>query len=174
MNPKKMLGLAVVVLLILPSMARAQSDSDDITATVTVLAAVDVVGLANLDFGAVLQSSGEVRSSDIPTVGEWSVGSLPNPGGYQVSFTLPAALDNGLGDLIPITFGSESGVIRQDGGAPGVFDPAFPVASGGHNSLQVTLGEDVLQNGAGDVIVDVGNVPTGTYTGVITMTVNIL
>ena len=143
MNPKRMHVLEIVILMALPSMARAQSDSDDIAATVTVMAAVDVVGIADLDFGAVLQSSGEVRSSDIPTVGEWSVGSLPNPGGYQVTFTLPAALDNGLWDLIPITFGSESGVIRQDGGAPGVFDPAFPVASGGHNSLQITLGEDV-------------------------------
>jgi hypothetical protein len=184
MNPWRMLVLAIVILMALPAMARAQSDSDDIVAGVTVLAAIDVTGTTDLNFGSVLQSSGVIRSSDVPTVGTWTVQNLPNfPPGlgpvYDISFSLPTVLQNpGATAIITIQFADQSAVLNDGIAPPVVFNPAAGLQTqflfSSPSSLTITLGEDLPGNGTGDVTINVLDVPPDTYSGVITLTVAIL
>lgn len=178
MSLRAMQGLAIVALMALPGMARAQSDLDHITAQVIVIGAVDVTGTADLDFGTVLTGSGPIGSSSVPTAGTWSV-TLPTEqgNGVQISFSLPNVLQNAGGTAtIPIAFGTQSAALH-DGAIVSVFDPATgatAVPGGLPSSFTVSLGEDFLADGSGNVQISVGSVPPDTYTGVITMTVAIL
>lgn len=180
MNPRRMHSLAIVILMALPAVARAQSDSDDIVAGVTVLAAIDVTGTTDLDFGSVLQSIGTVRSSDVPTVGTWTVQNIPAEptGDLTFSFSLPTVLQNpGATAIIPISYMQNSAALYDGTNPPILFDPAGPaplIPIPFPPSITITLGEDVPGDTTGDVILSVGNVPADIYTGVITLTVAIL
>ena len=176
MNPKRIHGLAIVVLMALPAVARAQSDSDDITAQVTVLADLNVTGITDLNFGSVLANSGQLASSDVGTTATWNVQTaLAEPGNFDISFSLPTVLPNpGATHAIPIAFGTQSAVYDDGITPPIVFDPAVGLQTLGASSASVTMGDDVFADTTGDVIINVGDVPGDTYTGVITMTVAIL
>jgi hypothetical protein len=181
MNPRRMHGLAIVILMALPAVARAQSDSDDITAQVTLVEAINVIGTTDLNFGTVLVGSTLVRSSEIPTAGTWTAQDIPSGlgqgNGVRISFSLPGTLDNaGATQSVIITYGQNSAALDDGINPPFTFDPAagilFPIGAA-PTSFTITLGEDLPQDTTGDVEINVLGAPADTYTGVITMTVAI-
>lgn len=171
---RKCHGAAAALLILLASAAplAAQtilgSAAADARVNVTV-ASSEVVALQDLDFGT--QFSGSVvRSSDVPTQAQWNL-TFNSDGPVMWEFTLPTHL-TGPNGSVGISFGNTS--LRIDGYPEGL-DPATPYGLEAVTgmALQFHLGEDMLNDGTGDVMVNLVGAPTGLYEGSIMLTVRV-
>lgn len=164
-------GLALLVLVV-PSVGSAQVlDEAAVEARITVSSpTATVVPLQDLDFGN--QTTGTiVRSSDVPAFAQWEV-SFSAAGTYQWAFSLPTQL-TGTAGSVPITFGQTALRLSESNSA---YDPnaLHQIETGGPFSMQFFLGEDFLLNdGSGDVVVDLTGAADGVYTGSIMLTVRL-
>lgn len=155
--------LAAAVALLAPSAAQAQTAT--IQATATVLQPLTVNAGASLDFGNVFPgTSVSVLPSDA-TAGTFDMNGVANAE-VQVAFTLPANLDDGLGNLIPIAFAATDGLWNTSNTTAGAttFDPSAGFTDrldGVSGNLFVFIGATVSPGGAA---------PAGNYVGDITIT----
>ncbi len=160
---KKTLGFLVAAALIaVPSAARAQA-SADISAIAQVATQLSVTAGNDLDFGTVLP--GFNSTVDVTDGGAGSF-SLNGAAGaeVQLSFSLPTDLDDGLGNLLPVSgwSGAHNGVNDPGAGAT-PFDP--------------TTGDAGNLSGVGELFVFLGatadassQFTPGTYSATITLT----
>jgi len=169
---RKLHYLAVAAALLFPCSALAQSDSDDATASINVVATVAVTATGNLDFGT-WPTGARVASSDVPARAAWSV-ALDASHDVQLSMVLPPWL-TGTGGVnrVPLTYGLRSG--RYAGTTNMLFDPATGTTiTAADANFEVILGEDFNADGTGDVLADLTSAVADSYSGVITLTVTIM
>lgn len=172
--------LGLCMLAALAPQVRAQSDAADATASVNLLTrTVSVVNTAGLDFGDVLAGANSfVFSSDIPTAAAWLV-DVAGTTQVELSFSLPAALMNAGGtSSIPVTYQTQAASIHEGANPAVTFNPggtpfAFAVDPSG-TQFEVRLGEDVPNNGSGDVAINISTAQPGVHTAVATLTVTIM
>lgn len=166
--------LLATAIVAMPGAALAQVDADDATASVQILAVVNVTATEHIDFGVRPRTDGIVLSSAVPTRAGWSV-TMDTSDDVQIDFVLPTHLTATGGSVLALLFGPTSAHL-MDGAADVTFDPASGLQINDvAPTFDVYLGEDENRNGSGDVVVDVTDGIGGlTYSAVITMTVTIL
>ncbi len=163
---------AAAFLVVAPfAAAAAQSGADDAAVSIEVLAgSLNVTRTQDLVFGQ--HSTGAtVRSSDVGTSAQWTV-DITAFGEYSYVFTLPGTLD-GPGGSVPVSFGPQSAIVADPTGMGPLFDPntPFSLVAPVTGTWIVDLGSDLLNDGLGDVTVNLSGAAAGTYTGVVTLTV---
>jgi len=172
--------LGLCLLGAMASQARAQSDAADAAMSVNLLTrTVSVVNTAGLDFGDVLPGANSfVVSSDIPTAAAWLV-DVAGATQVELSFSLPAAMVNAGGtSSIPVAYQTQAGSIHEGANPAVTFNPggtpfAYEVDPAG-TLFEVRLGDDVPNNGSGDVAINISGAQPGVHTAVATLTVTIL
>jgi Domain of unknown function (DUF4402) len=161
------LGLAGLALLGHPSDGAAQQGSIPVSANVPSIA-LTIAGTRDLDFGPVVQGIPvTVDPQTAAAAGSFQINGRPNAE-FQLSFTLPAALQSGAFSL-PISFGPASacGRITNVQATCATFDPAvgrtarIRTAGPPNNNYFVWVG--------GTVTAAPGQ-PGGIYQGTITAT----
>lgn len=166
--------LAFLLVPTMPAVAVAQSDAGAVQATVTVLnEELAVTGLFDLEFGSHFASAGVVQAT---AAALWDVSTGSNPASVNLAMSqLPSFLDNGSGDLVPVTYGANSfaascdGLIVQADPAAGIASCLVdPTEGGGGN---VVLGQ-AFGNFPGTefVEVDLTSAVGGTYTATLELT----
>lgn len=151
----------ITALLLLAGNALYAQESNDITASATVLDAITVNSLAPLSFGDVERNSASsVLTSDVDNRGQFTI--LGSDRSLLLNFTLPTELTDGAANTLPISF-SNSDAFWNNGNGDNTFDP---------NADDVAAEID-----NGDVDVYIGGTVTagaaqaaGEYTGTITLT----
>jgi hypothetical protein len=165
MNTASKLTLAAVALVVAGAVsAQAQGVNSSITATATVQAPITVAGSANLAFGSVFPGINKTIAVTDPGAGLFTVGGQAStPVTY--SFTLPTNLTNG-GNNLPINTwtGAHNTIASPAGGT--AFTPSA-VAAGATLSATGALFFYV-----GATVVPPNNLPAGTYTNIVTLTVS--
>lgn len=171
--PSLMPVLACLLVAAMPAVAFAQSDAGAVQATVTVLnEELAVTGLFDLEFGSHFASEGVVLNSE-PAVWDVSTGSSAALVDLTMS-QLPSFLDNGSGDLVPVTYGVNSLAALCSGGSLIQADPSVGIQSCLIESLEG--GNVVLGNTFGNfpgtelVEVDLSSAVGGTYTATLELT----
>lgn len=152
---------AIAMLAIMPTSAQAQAS---ITATANVATALTVTAGNDLDFGLVIPGFTKTIAVTDATAGTFS---MSGGAAAEVNFSfssLPANLDDGLGNLLPIS--SYSGV-HNTANDPVAGATAFTPSSGATTNLS---GTGLLYIFVGGVADATGSPPNGTYTGTITLT----
>ena len=164
----------VLLLLIaaVPLVGQTTSRSADASATVVISPVLTLVKTVDLDFGSHFNSEGIVSNS---TPARWE-GTTDIGNHISASFVLPSTLARvGNGDAVPISFGNESALIGQ-GVSSAFFNPNTgvgdfgPVASPGSFFVQLGIGSSASNRAA----VDLTGRRTGTYVGVVTLTIVVL
>lgn len=151
---------AIAMLAIMPTSAQAQS----ITATANVATALTVTAGNDLDFGLVIPGFTKTIAVSDATAGTFSVSG---GAAAEVNFSfssLPATLDDGSGNVLPIS--SYSGV-HNTANDPVAGATTFTPSSGATTNLS---GTGLLYIFVGGVADATGSPPNGTYTGTITLT----
>ncbi len=142
-------------------------ESADVEATgeITGLTPIAATGINDLDFGPVLSDGGTYAPAILAAdAGRWEISGEPGAN-VTVDFTLPAALSNVPGDLIPITFGGNDGLIWDPFPASyTTFDPRV-------THFDVIDGTGSLVVGITGLITPPIGVPPGPYSATITLTV---
>ena len=165
----------IMAAMLTPGMLAAQSA--DASATIEVVPAGNTVvtKTADLNFGSHPAcnppATCDVRSSDVGAAAAWNIG-FNQVGNYGVTFTLPSALSSATGAQVPLSFGATAA--SSPFLVPSTWNPASPVTIGvgaAGQSLDISLGADLLGVGTGDVTVSLAGAAPGTYQGVITLTV---
>lgn len=167
MNTASKLRLAALALVVAgAATAQAQGVNGSITATASVQSPITVAGTSNLLFGNVFPGINKTIAVTVGGAGLFSVtGQTSTPVTY--SFTLPSNLTNG-GNNLPI--GSWTGEWNPAQSPTGgtVFtpsaNPAGATLSAGNPGL--------LYFYVGATVTPPSNLPAGTYTGTITLTVS--
>jgi len=161
---KRILTLAVTTAAILglstPKSAEAQAS---ITATATVATALTLTAGNDLDFQTVIPGFTKTVTPSDPTAGTFSM-----TGGagaeVQMSFTsLPANLDDGLGNLLPITYTGVPNTVND----PTTGATSFTPSAGATTNLSGTGELYVFLGGTRDAT---AQFTAGTYTGTVTLT----
>ncbi len=165
MNTACKLTLAALVLVVAgAASAQAQGVNGSITATASVQSPITVVGFANLAFGNVFPGKSATVAVTDPGAGRFNVtGQASTPVTYD--FTLPTNLVNG-GNNLPIN--TWTGEFNTSASASGgtLFTPSA-VAAGATLS-----GAGALFFYIGATVVPPSNLPAGTYTNTVTLTVS--
>jgi hypothetical protein len=159
-------GLIIALSTVPSSRATAQvTATADIDAIALVLgfAPLTAVGVNDLQFGAVIAGLVGTIADEAADGGRWDITGEPSAD-LSVSFTLPTVLSGPGGD-IPITFSATDG-LRWDP-YPGAFTTFNPNAV---FATTITAGGTLSIGIIGSVAPALGTT-TGTYTGVITLTV---
>ena len=159
-------ALATLVLAISgTALVRAQGVNGSITATASVQSPITVTGAQNLAFGNVFPGVAKtVAYSDATNGGLFSVtGQASTPVTY--SFTLPANLTSG-GNNLPI--GSWTGYVNGANSTSG--GAAITPASTPAGSTLSASG--TLYFFVGATVTPANNLPAGSYTGTVTLTVS--
>lgn len=166
---KKLLA-GIAVLSLVSSTIEAQS-SLPINANITILSPVALSKVSDLMFGTVVGSVGVVTCSTC-TPGRWA-GQGAAGRTVNISFQLPSVLTRvGNSATVPISFGSESGLITPNIGTAARFNPGAGIMEytlTGDGTFDVALGVSP-GSAAQDITVNVSTAPPGVYTGVITLT----
>lgn len=156
---------AVVLTLGIAGMVRAQGVNGSITATATVQSPITVTGAQNLAFGNVFPGVAKtVAYSDATNAGQFSVtGQASTPVTY--SFSLPANLTSAANNL-PI--GSWSGYVNTTNSTSGG-SAITPSATPAGATLSAA---GALHFFVGATVTPANNLPAGSYTGTVTLTVS--
>jgi hypothetical protein len=160
LTPAALAVLAAGAVAVAPSPAKAQAS---ITATATVATALTVTAGNNLDFQLVIPGFTKTVAVSDATAGTFT---LAGGAGAEValSFTsLPANLDDGLGDLLPISYTAVHNTVND----PVTGATAFAPGSGSTTNLSGTGQLWVFLGGTVDAT---SQFTAGTYTGTVTMT----
>ena len=169
-------GTIVAALITVAPIAAQTTDSDQVTASVTVASdPVTVTGLQNLTFGTHFASEGLVTNE---ADAEWGI---TGPVGSVVDIaltTLPAFLEDGSGNTVPVTYGATSLALWCDDGAGNnTMVNHTPVQGVNIGCLLFNGGALAeLGNGSGfdgNVSIDLTGAPDGTYTAFIELTATI-
>src|SRR5712692_1568700 len=165
MNTASKLTLAALALVVTAvTTAQAQGVNGSITATASVQSPITVSGTTNLSFGNVFPGINKLVAVTDAGAGLFSVtGQASTPVTY--SFTLPTNLTNG-GNNLPIGSwtGEHNGTASPTGGTS--FTPSG-VAAGATLS-----GAGALFFYVGAIVTPATNLPAGTYTNTVTLTVS--
>jgi hypothetical protein len=159
-------ALATLVLaLVAATSVRAQGVNGSISATATVQSPITVTGAQNLSFGNVFPGVVKtVAYSDATNAGQFSVtGQASTPVTY--SFSLPANLTSA-GNNLPI--GSWSGYVNttsSTSGGSAITPSATPAGA-------TLSGSGALYFFVGATVTPANNLPAGSYTGTVTLTVS--
>ncbi len=142
-----------------------ESADVDAIGDITGLTPIAATGINDLDFGPVLSDGGTYAPAILAAdAGRWEISGEPGAN-VTVDFTLPAALSNVPGDLIPLTFGANDGLIWDPFPASySTFDPRVT-----HNDVIDATG--MLVVGITGLITPPIGVPPGPYSATITLTV---
>lgn len=161
-------GLATIFWLLAVTVAQAQPNNADITASAQVLRPLTVQNQVDLDFGNVFPGVDKSVAIADATAGEWYVTGATSAE-VDMSFTLPANLSDGGGNNLPIAFGASDGAYDagNNKGSSTAFDPAAGATA---NLSGDPTGE--LWVWIGGTVQPAVNQPQGLYTGTITLTVN--
>jgi hypothetical protein len=165
MNTACKLTLAALVLVVAgAASAQAQGVNGSITATATVQSPITVAGSANLAFANVFPGISKTIAVTDPGAGLFTVGGQAStPVTY--SFALPTNLVNG-GNNLPInTWTGEHNTIASPTG--GVSFTPSGIAAGATLS-----GAGALFFYVGATVVPPSNLPAGSYTNTVTLTVS--
>ena len=152
---------AIAMLVIMPTSAEAQAS---ITATANVATALTVTADNDLDFGLVIPGFTKTIAVADATAGAFS---MSGGAAAEVNFSfssLPANLDDGSGNLLPIS--SYSGV-HNTANDPVAGATTFTPSSGATTNLSATGLLYIFVGGVADAT---ASPPNGTYTGTITLT----
>jgi len=156
-------GAAVAALALAPNVAAAQATAS-IGARADVQIALTATAVDSLIFGNVFPGTTKNILPTDATSGSFQITGAANAA-VTVDFSLPAALSDGVGNTLPITFGATSAAYNQlnSRAGAGLFDPASTLtanldATGGN--LYVFIGGSVSPT----------TEPAGTYKGTITLT----
>ena len=156
------LALATTILAIAPGNSDAQNT---ITATATVATTITVTGQQDLDFQLVLPGFTKTVLVTDPTAGLFLVAGGATAE-VDVNFvTLPPNLDDGSGNLLPITY---TGVYNTVSDPSAGATPFVPTAGAGPTANLSAAGE--LYVYLGGVVDATAPPPNGTYTGLVRMT----
>ncbi len=160
-------GIAALALVLNAAPANAQiTNSDNIVASATVLAPLQVQGLRDLDFGNVFPGVSYTINPTDATAGAWDIGGVATAE-VSLVFTLPANLVSGGGDNLPIDWtGNTAGWNSTDAPAGATaFDPSAPplLNMSGAGALFVYIGATISP---------VSTQPNGVYTADVTLTVD--
>jgi hypothetical protein len=160
-------GLAAVVtasvLLSTPAAAQNQTDSDQLTATAVVAAAIDVARVSDLDFGTVMPNFGRTILFTDAGAGHFQVTGAA-AAEVALSFSiLPASLSDGTNTL-PVSFTALHNTAADPTGGT-TFDPA--VGESGTN-LDATTG--TLHVYVGGTVTAADTQVAGTYTAQVELT----
>lgn len=149
---------ALVATVMAPASARAQTAT--IQATATVLQPLTVNAGNNLDVGNVFPGTSVGVLPTAGTAGTFDMNGVANAE-VQVSFTLPATLDDGVGNSLTISFAATDGLWNTTNSATGAttFDPA----AGFTDRLDGTSGDLFVFLGA--TVTAPGAAPAGAYSG---------
>ena len=165
MNTASKLTLAALGLVVAgAATAQAQGVNGSLTATANVQSPITVAGSQNLLFGNVFPGINKTILATDPTAGLFSVTGQASTA-VTYSFALPTNLTNG-GNNLPINTwtGVHNTTASQVGGT--AFTPSG-VAAGGSLS-----GAGALYFYIGATVVPPSNLPAGTYTNTVTLTVS--
>ena len=155
------MAVGAAVLALVPHQADAQAS---ITATATVATALTVNAGNDLDFQLVIPGFTKTVLVTDATAGTFD---LTGGAGAEVALTftaLPATLDDGSGNVLPITYAGVHNTVNDPvAGATGF----APTAGAGPTTNLAGSGELFVFLGG---VVDAGaSPPTGTYTGMVTL-----
>lgn len=162
-------------LAVLPALAQG-SDADAVNASVTVVPEINVAGLQDLLFGTHFASEGVVENEQDA---EWFITGPPGTTVDLAFSILPATLADGVGNTVPVVYGTESmNVVCDDGtgNTPNLFtDPAVGftgclLPSGGTALVELGLPGQTFDGAAS---VDLTGAPSGTYTAVVELTATV-
>src|SRR5438552_8916977 len=164
-NVSKACLAGCALLLIAGGSARGQGVNGSITATASVQTPITVTGTQNLSFGNVFPGVAKaILYSDASNAGKFSVaGQASTPVTY--SFTLPANLTSA-GNNLPI--GSWSGYVNTTSSTSGG-SAITPSATPAGASLSAG---GALYFFVGATVTPPSNLPAGSYTGTVTLTVS--
>lgn len=158
----------------------AQTEGDDnISASATVVSAIQVNGISNLEFGELLQDSSDDVDPEDTEAEHFQVQGTADSN-VQLTFTLPAGgttytygLHDGGGDTVDnyleLTFGAEDAIWAQGEDEPATDGTAFDPTSGTTTDLG---GDGYLEVYIGGTVAASAGQPDGEYTGTITLTVD--
>lgn len=159
-------GVGLALVLTAASVAQAQPNNADITASATVLSPLTVQWVSDLNFGNVFPGVAVSVAPADPGAGKWSVTGADGAE-VALSFTLPANLTSG-GNNLPIAFAAGDAGYSQTILAPtSTFDPGAGattnLSAGPPGELWVWIGGTVTP---------AVNQPAGVYTNTVTLTVD--
>lgn len=157
------LVLAASAAISAPAAAQNQTDSDQLTATAVVAAAINVTTVAQLDFGTVMPNFGRTILFTDAGAGHFQVVGSANAEVSLAFSLLPTDLSDGT-NLLPVTFTSRHNTAADPTGGT-TFDPA--VGEPGTN-LDATTGQ--LHVYVGGTVTAAGTQPSGTYTALVELT----
>lgn len=144
--------------------AQNQTDSDQITAIAVVAGAITVARVSDLDFGTVMPNFGRTIVFTDAGAGHFQVTGAASAE-VSLSFSiLPTDLDDGGGNLLPVTFTALHNTLADPTGGT-TFPPA--VGEPGTN-LDATTGE--LHVYVGGTVTAAGTQPAGTYQAQVELT----
>ena len=156
--------LLCVTLLTIPATAQTTAS---IGATATVVggyAPITATGVQDLEFGTVDAGLGPYDAAEAG-FGRFNVTGQPSAG-VRLDYTLPSQLTNGGGDVIPIWFESDDGILWGSG---------FP---GAYTTFNPLIWQDFAFDGAGNLTVGItgtidppATAVNGDYSGTIVLTV---
>jgi len=158
-------GLALIAVVLAAAPRQADAQSASITATATVLTALTVNAGNDLDFGLV--PPGFTKDVLVDDAGAGTFDMSGSAGAEVVlTFTsLPTDLDDGGGNLLPITYVG----VHNTANDPVTGATAFVPGVGATTTLSAGLGElFVFLGGQVDAT---ASPPNGTYTGTVTLNV---
>lgn len=158
------LAMAATALLAAPAAAQNQTDTDQLTATAVVAGSINVTTQTQLNFGTVMPNFGRTIVFTDAGAGHFLVEGALNAE-VTLSFpSLPTDLDDGGGNLLPVTFTARHNTLADPTGGT-TFDPA--VGEPGTN-LDAATGE--LHVYVGGTVTAAGTQPAGTYTALVQLT----
>jgi hypothetical protein len=165
---------ALVAFAMTPLWAQSPQ-SFDWTASVTITPFLSWTVTSNLAYGAHFATEGSLRSG---MSNHAELACTTDPGNsFSASFVLPSTLARvGGGGSVPITYEAESARLYDGGANELVFNPStgttgFISASG---ILNLQLGHGLRSGSQDAVVVNLAGAPSGSYSGVITVTLSIL
>lgn len=160
---KRFITLAAVAAVFVTAVApKAAEGQASITATATVATALTVTAGNDLDFQTVIPGFTKTVAVDDVTAGTFS---LTGGAGAEVQMTftsLPTDLDDGLGNLLPITYSGVHNTLND----PVTGATGFTPSAGATTNLSGT-GE--LYVFLGGVVDATAQFTAGTYTGTVTL-----
>jgi len=160
-----LVGLLGVSSLTVPAAAQTSATASiSALASVLGIAPLTAAGVNDLNFGVATAGTPKTPGSLAADAGRFSISGEPSTP-VTVSFTLPTVLTGAGSATIPITFGTNDGLLWAPyPGTYTTFNPnaAFPTSTGVTGSLIIGI--------SGTVSPPVGST-TGNYTGTIVLTV---
>lgn len=167
---KCLVAAALVGLVAMSSLVRTASAQTSATATINAraqfsgIAPLTASGVNDLNFGTVAAGT-PFRQTDPTQQGRFSIAGQPSQP-VTVTFTLPTVLTGSGSSTIPITFGSNDGIVFSSfPTVSSTFSPAAPFVSSINSGGSLTIGIT-------GTVAPPSLTTTGLYQGTVTLTVS--